>query len=176
MAPPPNPPADDRPLVISLRLDAAAQARFERERAELFPPGRTQVGAHLTLFHAVPGAQYDAVVGTLAEVIRRPPLALRVTGLKLLGRGVAYALESPELRQLHASWQRQWMAHLTRQDRQPLQPHVTVQNKVAPETARATLARLQAGFIPLEVRGTAVELWRYDGGPWTPIEDFGFRG
>ncbi len=174
--PPSSKPRTDRPLVVSLRLDPAAQARFERERAELFPAGRTQVGAHLTLFHALPATQHEVVADALAGAARRPPLVLRVTGLRLLGRGVAYELECPELSQLHASWQRRWAAHLTRQDRQPLRPHVTVQNKVDPATARTTLARLRAGFAPLDVFGTAFELWRYDGGPWTPLEEHELRG
>jgi hypothetical protein len=31
--------ADDRPLVLTLRLDDQTQARFDRERAALFPGG-----------------------------------------------------------------------------------------------------------------------------------------
>lgn len=163
---------DERPHVVSLRLDEAAQARFDRERDALFPAGRTQVGAHLTLFHAVPGAMHDVVVRDLSGAARRPPLLLGVTGLLPLGRGVAYALESSELVSLHRSLQASWREHLTRQDQQPLRPHVTVQNKVTAETARLTLTRLREDFVPFEATGTALQLWRYDGGPWSPVREF----
>lgn len=36
--------------MLSLVLDPVTQERFDRERRELFPPGRTVIGAHLTLF------------------------------------------------------------------------------------------------------------------------------
>ena len=64
------PMADDRPLVLTLRMDEAAQARFDRERAAWFPAGRTAVGAHLTLFHALPGALRDRVEADLEEAAR----------------------------------------------------------------------------------------------------------
>jgi hypothetical protein len=44
-----------RPLVLTLGLDAIATARFEALRRAHFPPDRLVVGAHLTLFHALPG-------------------------------------------------------------------------------------------------------------------------
>jgi hypothetical protein len=44
---------------------------------------------------------------------------------------------------------------------------VTVQNKVDPKVARATLDRLRANFRPEVSRAMGLELWRYDGGPWT---------
>ena len=62
-----------------------------------------------------------------------------------------------------------WEPWLTRQDRQPFRPHVTVQNKVTPAEARRTLAGLAAGFAPFEAVGTGLALWAYRGGPWAPL-------
>ena len=166
--------ADDRPLVLTLRMDEAAQARFDRERSAWFPAGRTAVGAHLTLFHALPGALRDRVEADLEEAARRPAFGLRVTEPVPLGRGVAYRLAAPELDQLHARLQAGWAGHLTRQDQQRLRPHVTVQNKVTPEEARATLAHLVTGFEPFQVAALGLDLWRYDGGPWTLLRRFPF--
>jgi hypothetical protein len=53
---------------------------------------------------------------------------------------------------------------------------VTVQNKVSPEEARATLATLQARFTAWEVRGEGLLLWHYRGGPWEEAGRFPFRG
>lgn len=161
------------PLVVSLVVDEAAQARFERERAEYFPAGRTQVGAHVTLFHAVPAALRDEVEHDLRSQAGER-FDVRVAEQRSLGRGVAYFLDSPELARRHRALQQAWWPQLTRQDQQAFRPHVTVQNKVTPETARRTLAELQRGFVPFDVRAEGFALWRYDGGPWTHLLDVPF--
>jgi hypothetical protein len=89
---------------------------------------------------------------------------------------VALALEAPEAARLRADLARGWEAWLTAQDRQGWRPHVTVQNKVAPEVARATLAALAAGFAPWEARAEGLLLWRYRGGPWEAAGEFPFTG
>ncbi len=163
-----------RPFVVTLEIDDQAQARFDRERAELFAPGRTQVGAHVTLFHAVPAEREPAVLAALAVAAARDPFAVEVFELMPLGRGVAYRLRSAELLALHRELQRSWWDGLSPQDRQGFRPHVTVQNKVSPDVARHTLARLRQGFAPFEVTARALRLWRYDGGPWAYRERFAF--
>ena len=160
------------PLIVSLLLGEETQARFEAERAALFPEGRTVVGAHVTLFHALPSALRDEVSTALAEAASGPGLTVRVQEVYSLGGGVAYRLACPALVRLHAQWQARWESHLTRQDAQPLRLHVTVQNKVTGAEARRTLADLRDGFEPWTTPGVALELWRYDGGPWTHLERF----
>lgn len=157
-----------QPLVVTLTVDPATQARFDAERAQWFPAGRTQVGAHVTLFHAVPGELEDTVRADLADVAG-PAFDVRITGVVPLGRGAAYALESPELFRAHRTLQQRWYPDLTKQDRQGFRPHVTVQNKVDPDTARRTVAALRAAFTPFTVRAEGFTLWRYDGGPWTEL-------
>jgi 2'-5' RNA ligase len=157
-----------RPLVITLALPDDVQARFDEERARWFPAGRTAVGAHVTLFHAVPGELQDEVRAALAEQAGRA-LDLRVTGVMALGRGAAYRTESAELTRRHRALQQRWWPHLTRQDQQGLRAHVTVQNKVEPAEARRTVAALQASFTPYDVAAVGFDLWRYDGGPWTHL-------
>ena len=142
------------PLVVTLALDEAATARFDAERRELFPPGRTAVGAHLTLFHAVPGELVDTVLADVEAHADRDPFPVPVTEVMSLGRGVAYRLASSELAALHRTLQRSWWDHLTAQDRQGFRAHITVQNKVDPDTARRTLQRLTAGFASFDVVAT----------------------
>lgn len=159
------------PLVVTLALDPASQARFDAERLELFPPGRTQVGAHVTLFHALPG---DLELTTAVRDALRPPFDVRVTGVLFSGRGVAYRLESQPLHSVHATLRTSWLPHLTAQDRQPFRPHVTVQNKVAPEHARATMAELASSFQPYDVHALGLDVWVYRGGPWVHREHCAF--
>ena len=164
------------PLVVTLLLDDATTARFDAERAALFPAGRTAVGAHLTLFHAVPGELLDRVLADVDVEARQPSFALEVSEVVALGRGVAYRVASPELHGLHGRLQRAWSAHLTRQDSQGLRPHVTVQNKVQPEVARRTLERLRTGFEPTTATAEGIAVWRYVGGPWQPVRSVRFDG
>jgi 2'-5' RNA ligase len=158
---------DDRPLVVTLQLEDRARERFDAERAELFPPGRTAVGAHVTMFHALPAYLRPDVEAELSRVTTIPVFPVEVTDVMPLGSGVAYRLHADEAALLHRRLQARWRAHLTRQDAQPFRPHVTVQNKVDPEVARATLERLRTSFSPEVTRAVGVELWRYEGGPWT---------
>ncbi|MCH1868518.1 2'-5' RNA ligase family protein [Nocardioides sp. CFH 31398] len=160
------------PLVVTLELDAEHQQRFDAERAELFP--RSPVGAHLTLFHAVPGERLERVLADVAAEADRPAFTLRVTEVMALGRGAAYRLEAPELVALHRRLQQAWADDLTRQDSQGLRPHVTVQNKATPEVARATLERLRGSFTPTTATADALAVWRYVGGPWDPVQRFSF--
>ena len=160
---------DEAPLLVTVEMDDAAQREFDALRRAHFPPERLVVGAHLTLFHALPGALLDEVAADLAEEARRAPSTMRVTGLRFLGRGVAYELAAAEVERVRERLARRWEAFLTRQDRQPFRPHVTVQNKVAPDTARALHAQLQGRFVPFDVVAEGLALWRYRGGPWEPV-------
>jgi len=162
------------PLVVSLLLDDEAQGRFDRLRAEHFPPERNHLRAHVTLFHALPGEHLDAVRADLATAADRDAFDVAVTGLRFLGRGVAFTLESAELGALRAELAAAWRPWLTPQDRQRHAPHVTVQNKVEPAVARALHDRLLAGFVPHRVRSRGLGLWRYLGGPWEPLAELPF--
>ena len=168
---------DTDPLILTLTLDAASQAWFEARRRTHFPAARNFLAAHLTLFHALPAAEAPEILTVLAaEAAARPPLALAVERVLFLGAGVAYALESTELRALHRQLQSRWQPHLTPQDRQPLRPHVTVQNKVPPAAARALHGQLTAEFLPFAATGTGLHLWTYRGGPWESRAGWPFGG
>ena len=167
--------SDSAPLILTLTLDAASQAFFDEQRRRYFPPKINYLSAHLTLFHALPGAEEAAIAADLAAVAQAAPLPLRVTGVKFMGRGVMYALDNPDLPALHRGLQRRWQPWLTAQDGQGLRPHITVQNKVDPAVARALLAELSAGFEPFEALGTGLALWAYRGGPWELQRVFEFR-
>ena len=172
---------DGAPLIVTLLLAEDAQQRFDRLRAAHFPArplhggargGAEEVfrlAAHVTLFHALPGEQLAAVGADLTAAAARPPFDVDVTGVRLLGRGVALDLAAPELDRLHRRLSAGWAPWLTAQDAQRLRAHVTVQNKVPPEQARALHAELSAGFTPERVGATGLGLWRYLGGPWEPV-------
>jgi 2'-5' RNA ligase len=162
------------PLIVTLDLDEEASAFFETRRRQYFPAERNVVAAHVTMFHALPGSRERDVVELLGGLADRPGFPVAVTGLRSLGRGVAYDLAAPEAVQLRDRVAERFAADLTRQDRQQLTSHVTVANKLPPERAREILDELRADFVPFEVQAAGVSLYRYVGGPWEPVRSFAF--
>jgi 2'-5' RNA ligase len=164
-----------QPLILTLQMDESSQERFDRLRELHFPPERNYLKAHLTLFHKLPGEREAEMSTNLREICREhEPLVLTVTGLRFLGRGVAYELSSPQLPALRRELAKRWGPWLGAQDRQGFKPHVTVQNKVSPEQARALHEELLATFSPFEIEGLGLSLWRYLGGPWEPAATYLF--
>lgn len=168
---------DDSPLIVTLRLDQQSFVRFNSERERHFPPSRNLVPAHLTMFHHLPGDHCSEIAGQLASVAGRTgPLKLSIPSLRFLGNGVAYNVSGSELIDVREMIARRWSAHLTPQDAQAFRPHVTIQNKVPADAAKALYRRLSEAFEPFDVTGTALQLWRYRGGPWEAAGEFGFEG
>lgn len=160
---------------MTLALDPVSQDRLNSLRCRHFPPERNVLQAHVTLFHALPGERVAQLLDDVRRLARREPHAVEVTGVRSLGRGTALTLLSPALEGVRAGLAVAWSAWLTPQDRQRFSPHVTVQNKVTPERARALLAQLRAEFTPWTVQARGIALWSYAGGPWEPIQTVPFR-
>ncbi len=164
-----------RPLILTLALDESNQARFERERKQYFPAQLNRIPAHVSLFHALPGEELDAISKRLSELaVAIPAFPVQVHDVMRLGKGVAYALSAPALDQIHTQLRQGWLAWLSRQDQQPFRPHVVVQNKVTPEAARELFTRLSSGFRPFTVTAAGLLLWHYEGGPWRAAGTFPF--
>ncbi|MDP8901721.1 MAG: 2'-5' RNA ligase family protein [Actinomycetota bacterium] len=165
------------PLILTLKMDDLSQERFDRLREEHFPKERNFIPAHLTLFHKLPGEQQSEIVDTLEDFChRQKPFPLTATGLVFMGRGVGYRLDSSTLPAVRKKLADEWWPWLGAQDRKGFRPHVTVQNKVPPEEARALHRRLEESFSPYRVGAEGLLLWRYLGGPWEPLGSYVFRG
>lgn len=168
--------APTQPLILTLQLDEESFAYFDGLRQAHFPAARNFLRAHLTLFHHLPPQEYESIVAQLEELAQaQPVLPLQVCEVKLIGRGVAFKLETEELQRLHLHLQRLWQPWLTPQDSQKLWPHVTVQNKVQPQEARALQENLAASFEPFTAQGLGWQLWEYKAGPWKLLHSLPFR-
>ncbi|QYF87330.1 2'-5' RNA ligase family protein [Brevundimonas sp. PAMC22021] len=155
------------PLILTLAFEPAAFEHFDALRRTHFPERLNHIPAHLTLFHHLPGERLDPVLGALkAEAGAQVRFSVGVTGLRKLGRGVAYSLHAPPLDALRGRLANRFAEHLTPQDRQGFRAHVTVQNKVDPKEAGALHDQLAARFVPWSFRAEGLLLWRYLGGPW----------
>ena len=159
--------------ILTLRFDPMSQKHFEGMRQRYFPAARNLVPAHLTLFHALPAL--DEISSTLASTASRIQVfSLAVTGLRSLGRGVAYSLAAPEVDSLHRELSNSFAPYVTPQDQQKFKPHVVIQNKSTGEQAKALLALLQAGFQTFQVKAEGMDLWEYQNGPWELALHFDF--
>ena len=160
------------PYILTLALEDEAQEWFDRQRKAYFPAALNRIAAHVTLFHQLP--QEDWVRAAVEKAAGRVGFGVRVTGVRSLGRGVAYGLESAELMAVHGQLAGAFREVLTAQDRQGFRPHVVVQNKVSGDEAKVLKTRLEAEFRPFEVAATGLQLWHYLGGPWERAELYGF--
>lgn len=163
------------PLIVTLTLNEQAALFFNKLRTAHFPVHRNFLAAHLTLFHHLPQTEPTIIDDIRTHCMRQSIIALQVTEVSFMGRGVAYRVLSPPLSSLHASLQKSWKPWLIPQDLQKLWPHITVQNKVAPQEARSLQQKLSSEFAPFTAYGTGLSLWEYEGGPWKFIEMFPFK-
>jgi hypothetical protein len=161
------------PLILTLALESGAFNFFNTLRHQHFPADRNFIDAHLTLFHALPNEPaINHTVKNLASQVRT--FTMTVVEPASIGNGVAYKIESRELMLLHKTLQDKWMNHLSRQDRQKLWPHITVQNKVSFTESQHLLQQLKNGFAPFSATATGLQLWEYLNGPWKLVETFNF--
>lgn len=167
---------DERPVIVTVQMDARAQSLFDDLRDRYFPPAINFLKAHLTLFHNLPGVRAEALLAVVAEAcVRVTPMTMRVEAPMRLGRGVAFPLECAVLVAFRQRLAARFDAWLSRQDREAFRPHVTVQNKVAAHEADALFRHLSAGFTPFDAIAEGAQLWRYDDGPWAPIAAIPFQ-
>lgn len=141
-----------------------------------FPPERNKLRAHVTLFHALPPSCEQELREVLGGLAAGPPPEVRVTGLMKLGGGTAIALDSPGMVDIHAAIAERMHGLLTRQDAQGLRLHITIQNKVTGEAARALQASLGPTLEHREFRFHGLGLYAYEEGLWRFIRDYPFRG
>ena len=158
------------PIIVTALFGAADAAWFDALRRQHFPLERNQLAAHLTMFHHLPPSLAAELKGRLASETRgvSAPRA-RIAGLISLGEGVAYRIDSDDLAAIRARLADHFTGMLTPQDQAGWRPHVTVQNKVRPDVARALLRSLEADFTPRPVVIAGLASWWYRGGPWEPL-------
>ena len=166
-----------RPFIVTAALPPGIQGWADALRREHYPPARNHLHAHVTMFHSFAPSLLDELKDFLPQVAREfaPPEGY-VTGIMDLGKGTAIAVQSEPLLILRSLIAEHFHGSLTAQDLHEPRPHITIQNKVTKEEARA----LQASLAPqIEERSFAfpgLELYRYLGGPWEFVKGFPFRG
>ena len=153
-------------------------APFHELRRRFFPGHRNYLSAHATLFHYIRPHLRVPFVERAQRVLAELDVPDRVEVLPpfSMGKGVAYRLELAPLARIRQPLRDHFAAELKEQDARPWRrPHITVQNKVEPETARQLLRHLRARYEPCSLRLLGLKCFRYDYGPWTPLFTVPFR-
>lgn len=164
------------PLLITAELPPDVLAWADALRRTHYPPERNRLRAHVTLFHQLPASVEGELLQVLSDLARKPAPAARIEGLMKLDSGTALAVESPAVVELHHIIAERMHGLLTDQDTRPLRLHVTVQNKVTREAARALQAALAPELKPLSFRFHGFGLYAWEDGLWRPIRTIAFRG
>ena len=165
-----------KPLILTLMLDDDTFAIFDNLRREHFPSERNFIPAHITLFHALPGQEKDCIIKTLDDTCSRTMVfTVHFNSVRFLGGGVAIDADSDFLKSLRNNLASEWVSWLTNQDRQRYRPHITIQNKVSPNSARLLFNAIKDNWEAMEGRGIGLLLWTYIGGPWSHERSFFFK-
>jgi hypothetical protein len=165
-----------KPLLITAELPRDVLAWADGLRRAHYPPEKNRLRAHVTLFHALPPSAEGEVRRLLAELARAAPPAARIIGVWDMGPGTAFDLASEGMVTLHVQMAERFHGLLGWQDDRKLRLHITVQNKVSPEVAKALQSVLEATFTPRTFRFHGFGLYAWDEGLWQPIAYYPFRG
>ncbi|KAI0109760.1 hypothetical protein F4814DRAFT_424527 [Daldinia grandis] len=177
------PEGEETYYVLTLQTDAAHHQAVCSLRERYFPPSLLRVGAHISLFRALPGSALPSLrkdITSAAACIT--PFMIQAAGPPIpMGRGgvvvPVVGLEPAE--RLVRELQVKWHDVLSRQDRGAFRGHYTLMNKVDdPEVVARCLEELRRKFQLEGCPGKALglSLWRYDHGWWRHDTDFPFLG
>ena len=165
------------PFIVTASLPPEIQGWAEGLRRAHYPPERNHLHAHVTLFHSFAPSLLEELKRFLPAVAQEfAPIPGRVAGIMDLGKGTAIALESAPMLALRGLIAEHFHGSLTAQDLYEPRLHITVQNKVTKEEARALQAALAPTIEPRDFVFSGLELHLYQGGPWTSVKACRFRG
>lgn len=164
------------PIIVTALMGAADFAWVNGLRQAHFPPERNKLPAHITLFHHLPPSAEAELAGILARSCGSPAPHTKLIDVINLGGGVAFGVESPALLDIRQEIADVFHRSLTPQDAAAPRLHITIQNKVLPEDARALTQQLRSDFKPRAFAISGLAMWWYRGGPWELIKSYSFRG
>ncbi|KAK6957250.1 hypothetical protein Daesc_000032 [Daldinia eschscholtzii] len=177
------PEGEETYYVLTLQTDTELHQAMCALRKRYYPPALLRVGAHVSLFRALPGSTLPSLRSDIASAAAPiNPFGIQAVGPPTrLGRGgVAVPVLGLEpVESLVQELQRKWCEVLSRQDRGVFRGHYTLMNKVEDsEVVTRCLEELRREFRLEGCPGRALglSLWRYDRGWWHHETDFPFLG
>lgn len=165
------------PLIITAELPADLFSWANQLRQDHYPKERNFLKAHVTLFHALPPSAQGEVRDCLAAMAaQHSPVPARLEGVMRLGKGTALQLSSPGMIEIWEHLAGRFHGLLVPQDEHRPRLHITVQNKVSIEDAKALQADLAMREIAQDFTFRGLELHIYRQGPWEFLHRWRFRG
>jgi hypothetical protein len=165
------------PIIITADMGKTDQAWANGLRRGHFPAERNFVDAHITLFHHLPPSHLPEIKSRLAALVQDYPAPVaHIRDVMLLGKAVAFRVESPELLSMREALADSFRGLLIPQDQATPKLHITIQNKVEPPVAKALHAHLRETFRPRPLAISGLSAHYYRGGPWEHIGRWSFRG
>jgi hypothetical protein len=165
------------PIIITADMGKTDQAWANGLRRAHFPAERNFVDAHITLFHHLPPSHLPEIKSRLAALVQDYPAPVaHIRDVMLLGKAVAFRVESPELLSMREALADSFRGLLIPQDQATPKLHITIQNKVEPPVAKALHAHLRETFRPRPLAISGLSAHYYRGGPWEHIGRWSFRG
>ncbi len=155
-------------LIITLKLEEAAQSFFEEKRSFYFPRHCNYVPAHCTFFHGAPNQ--PEFIESLKKFAGQPEMVIETTGVLPFANGIAYSLSNSYLEEAHAQLQEKFSNHLSGKDKKIWKPHITVQNKVTAFKAESSFKKLAENFVPFNFKAEGFNGYVYAKQKW----DFSF--
>jgi len=163
-------------MILTAAFERNDIAIFDGRRQKHFPASRNFLPAHLTMFHRIDDIHLSEIRPILSSLAAETaPLTAVTTGVRHLGRGVAFAVKSEGLALVRTALRNQFKPWLCPQDLESWQPHITVQNGVDIRKADRLFDELQAQFTPETLAVVGYQLWHYKGGPWLEEATYSFR-
>ena len=169
--------------VLTLLTDDAHQKRMTALRKKYFPPKLNKLGAHLTLFHALPESKLEStIIPTITRVAAEwQPFSVNAAKPFRMKKGFAISVPKNQggdlAQKVHGVLLGAWEGEgwLSEQDAGGMRAHYTIMNKVDDEGEVADAMEEVSGSWKGD-RGTVVGLglWRYEKGYWRWVEAFEF--
>jgi len=169
--------------VLTLLTDDAHQKRMTALRKNYFPPKLNKLGAHLTLFHALPESKLEStIIPTIKRVSAEwQPFSVNAAKPFRMKKGIAISVPKNQggdlAQKVHGALLGAWEGEgwLSEQDAGGMRAHYTIMNKVDDEGEVADAMEEVSGSWKGD-RGTVVGLglWRYERGYWKWVEAFEF--
>jgi len=165
------------PFIVTAELPPDLLSWADGLRQQHFPPERNWLKAHVTLFHAFAPSLREELRSVLAAMAGEyAPPAARLDGLMNLGKGTALAISSPAMLEVRERIAERFHGALTAQDSHQPRLHITIQNKVLPDAAKALQLTLAEAITARSFRFAGLGLHLYCNPHWEAQGVWRFRG
>jgi hypothetical protein len=165
------------PIIITADMGKTDQAWANGLRRAHYPAERNFVDAHITLFRHLPPSHLPEIKSRLAGLVKDYPApAAYLCDVMLLGKAVAFRVDSPELLAMRDELADSFRGLLIPQDQAIPKLHMTILNKVESPVAKALHTQLLETFRTRPLAISGLSAFYYRNGPWEHIGRWAFRG